>query len=89
MGDTDAFAGMGLISELYQPEVGIVPIGDRFTMGARSAAFACKKYFHFKTIFPCHYGTFPGLLDASAEKFVTEMKGHNVVVPKVGQVVTV
>jgi L-ascorbate metabolism protein UlaG (beta-lactamase superfamily) len=88
MGDTDVFAGMALINELYQPEIGIVPIGDRFTMGARSAAFACKKFFHFRTIFPCHYGTFPGLLDATADKFATEMRGHNVVVPKVGEVVT-
>ena len=36
-------------------------------------------------ILPCHYGTFPGMLDPNADKFVAEMKGHNVVVPKVGQ----
>ena len=40
-------------------------------------------------ILPCHYGTFPGMLDADADKFVAEMKDHNVVVPKVGQTVTV
>ena len=40
-------------------------------------------------ILPCHYGTFPGMLDPDAGKFVAEMKGHNVVVPKVGQTVTV
>jgi L-ascorbate metabolism protein UlaG (beta-lactamase superfamily) len=84
MGDTDVFAGMGLINELYQPTIGIVPIGDRFTMGAKSAAFACRKFFHFKTILPCHYGTFAGMLDPDASKFVAEMGGHNVVVPPVG-----
>ena len=63
--------------------------GDRFTMGAKSAAFTCKKFFAFKTILPCHYGTFPDLLDPDASKFVAEMKGHNVVVPKPGEVVTV
>jgi L-ascorbate metabolism protein UlaG (beta-lactamase superfamily) len=89
MGDTDVFAGMALIDELHRPDVGIVPIGDRFTMGARSAAFACKKFFSFSTILPCHYGTFPGLLDATADKFVAEMEGHNVVVPKPGEMVTV
>ena len=89
MGDTDVFAGMGIIAELYRPDVGIVPIGDRFTMGARTAAYACKKFFDFSMILPCHYGTFPGLLDATADKFVAEMAGHNVVVTKVGQTIAV
>jgi L-ascorbate metabolism protein UlaG (beta-lactamase superfamily) len=89
MGDTDMFGGMALIAEFHRPQIGIVPIGDRFTMGARSAAFTCKKFFQFEMILPCHYGTFPGLLDPDADKFVAEMKDHNVIVPKVGQTVTV
>ena len=89
MGDTDMFGGMALIAEFHKPDIGIVPIGDRFTMGARSAAFACKKFFQFEMILPCHYGTFPGMLDPNADKFVAEMSGHNVVVPKVGQALTV
>lgn len=84
MGDTDVFAGMGLINELYQPTIGIVPIGDRFTMGAASASFACKRFFNFKTVVPCHYGTFPGMLDADASKFTAEMGSHIVLVPPVG-----
>ena len=89
MGDTDMFSGMELIAEFHKPDIGIVPIGDRFTMGAKSAAFACKKYFSFKSILPCHYGTFEGMLDPDASKFVAEMKGHNVLVPKIGETVTV
>jgi L-ascorbate metabolism protein UlaG (beta-lactamase superfamily) len=89
MGDTDMFGGMALISEFHKPHIGIVPIGDRFTMGAKAAAFTCKKFFAFEMILPCHYGTFPGMLDADADKFVAEMAGQNVVVPKVGQVLTV
>ena len=89
MGDTDMFAGMALINELYQPTIGIVPIGDRFTMGARTAAFACKKFFHFKMVLPCHYSTFPGMLDANADAFVAAMAGRSVVVPKVGAAVAV
>ncbi len=85
MGDTEMFAGMALIAEFHRPDIGIVPIGDRFTMGARSAAFACKKFFKFDMILPAHYGTFPGMLDPNADKFVAEMKDQNVVVPKVGQ----
>jgi len=88
MGDTEMFGGMALIAEFHKPHIGIVPIGDRFTMGARSAAFACKKFFSFEMILPCHYGTFPGMLDASADKFVAEINSQNVVVPKVGQGLT-
>lgn len=89
MGDTDIFPGMALVAELHKPAVGLVPIGDRFTMGARSAAVACRKYFSFKTVIPCHYGTFAGMLDATADRFVAEMAGQNVVVAKVGEAVPV
>ncbi|HRD78091.1 MAG TPA: metal-dependent hydrolase, partial [Hyphomicrobiaceae bacterium] len=88
MGDTDMFGGMALIAELHRPDVGIVPIGDRFTMGARSAAFACRKFFKFKTILPCHYGTFPGMLDPTADQFIAEMKGENVRAPKIGETIS-
>ncbi len=84
MGDTDIFSDMALINEIYNPAIGIVPVGDRFTMGGELAAMACKRFFKFETVIPCHYGTFP-IIDASADKFVIAMSGHNVVVPKVGE----
>lgn len=87
MGDTDIFPGMGLINEIYRPDIGIVPIGDRFTMGARTAAMACKRYFAFRTVIPCHYGTF-GLLAPNADAFVAEMSPAPVTVPKVGEALT-
>lgn len=68
MGDTDIFSDMALIHELYEPKVGIVPIGDRFTMGARSAALACNRFFDFETIVPCHFGTFP-IIDQDSATF--------------------
>jgi L-ascorbate metabolism protein UlaG (beta-lactamase superfamily) len=83
MGDTAIFSDMALIAEIYRPEIGFVPIGDRYTMGAKTAALACKRFFKFDTIVPCHYGTFP-LLDQTADKFVAEMGGSPVLVPKVG-----
>ncbi|MEW5963428.1 MAG: metal-dependent hydrolase [Pseudomonadota bacterium] len=86
MGDTDVSPGMALVAELYEPKIGIVPIGDRFTMGARTAAYACKTFFSFDAVIPCHYGTFP-IIDQTADKFVAAMEGRNVVVPKVGQAV--
>ncbi len=85
MGDTDIFGDMALIQELHQPQIGLVPIGDRFTMGGAVAALACKRYFDFKTIVPCHYGSFP-IIDQSADTFVNAMDGSDAVkVPKVGE----
>lgn len=83
MGDTAIFSDMGLINEIHRPQIGFVPIGDRYTMGAKTAALACKRFFQFEIVVPCHYGTFP-LLDQTADKFIAEMAGQNVVVPKVG-----
>jgi len=74
MGDTDIFGDMALINELHRPKVGIVPIGDRFTMGGAVAALACQRFFDFETVVPCHYGTFP-IIDQTADKFVEGMKG--------------
>ena len=45
MGDTDAFGDMAILNELHAPKIGIVPIGDRFTMGAKTAAFAVNRFF--------------------------------------------
>lgn len=83
MGDTDIFSDMALINELHEPQIGIVPIGDRYTMGAKAAALACKRFFDFDTVVPCHYGTFP-VIDPTADKFVAAMGDHEVLVPEVG-----
>lgn len=72
MGDTDIFSDMALINEIYRPKIGLVPIGDRFTMGAKTAAMACQRFFEFDTIVPCHYGTFP-ILDQNTDAFVSAL----------------
>ena len=77
MGDTDIFGDMALINELHQPEIGIVPIGDRFTMGGAVAALACRRFFNFKTVVPCHYASF-GIIDQNSDKFVAGMEGSGV-----------
>ncbi len=69
LGDTNAFGDMALIDELFRPEIGLVPIGDRFTMGAREAALAVNRFFRFRVVIPCHYMTFPGIAQ-SADEFV-------------------
>jgi L-ascorbate metabolism protein UlaG (beta-lactamase superfamily) len=89
MGDTDIFFDMTLINELHEPKIGIVPIGDRFTMGGAVAALACRRFFKFETVLPCHYGTFP-IIDHTADKFVAGLEGSgiDVKVPEVGGSVT-
>jgi L-ascorbate metabolism protein UlaG (beta-lactamase superfamily) len=86
LGDTDIFSDMALISEIHRPKVAIVPIGDRFTMGAATAALAVKRFLNVETVIPCHFGTFP-IIDQTADKFVAEMKGHatKVIVPENGK----
>ncbi|MEL6318411.1 MAG: metal-dependent hydrolase, partial [Pseudomonadota bacterium] len=88
MGDTDVFSDMGLYQELHKPKVGIVPIGGHFTMDAGRAAFACKKFFQFDTVIPCHYQTFP-LLAQSADAFAAAMAPTRVVAPSVMETVSV
>ena len=53
----------------------MVPIGDRFTMGANTAALAVKRFFKLEKVIPCHYGSF-GIIAPNADAFVAEMKGH-------------
>ena len=87
MGDTDIFSDMGLINELHAPKIGMVPIGDRFTMGGAVAALACRRFFKFDKVIPCHFASFP-MVDQSADKFVAGMDGSGttVLAPKVGEV---
>lgn len=73
-GDTGVFSDMALVQAFYKPEIGILPIGDRFTMDAAGAAYAAKTYFKFKHVVPCHYATFP-MLAGSADGFVKAMEG--------------
>jgi L-ascorbate metabolism protein UlaG (beta-lactamase superfamily) len=90
VGDTDIFGDMALIDEIHQPRVGLVPIGDRFTMGGEVAALACKRFFHFETIIPCHYGTFP-LLDQTPDRFKATLgpDASKVVVPTIGETIEI
>ncbi|KAA0970139.1 metal-dependent hydrolase [Aureimonas fodinaquatilis] len=85
MGDTDIFGDMALVQELHQPQIGLVPIGDRFTMGGAVAALACRRYFRFEKIVPIHWGTFP-LLDQTADGFVEAMEdaAKTVLAPQIG-----
>lgn len=59
-GDTCVFGDMALIAKLLAPDWALLPIGDYYTMGPRSAAEAIR-LLGVKTVIPMHYGTFPVL----------------------------
>jgi L-ascorbate metabolism protein UlaG (beta-lactamase superfamily) len=63
---------MKLIGELYEPDLAMLPIGDRFTMGPREAAYAIR-LLGVKHVIPMHYATFP-FLTGTAEQLRKETK---------------
>lgn len=65
-GDTNVFGDMKIIHELYGPEIAMLPVGDRFTMSPREAAYACN-LLKPKTVIPMHFGTFPMLTGTPAQ----------------------
>ncbi|MBI4539466.1 MAG: metal-dependent hydrolase [Gemmatimonadetes bacterium] len=67
-GDTTLFSDMKLIGEIYSPDVALIPIGDRFTMGPELATRAAE-FIKPKVAVPIHYRTWPLLVqDASGFK---------------------
>jgi L-ascorbate metabolism protein UlaG (beta-lactamase superfamily) len=78
---------MQLIRQLYAPEIGMIPIGDHYTMGPKAAALAAK-YLGLKTILPIHYGTFPQLTGTPAE-LEQYLKGADikVIAPQPGETI--
>jgi L-ascorbate metabolism protein UlaG (beta-lactamase superfamily) len=55
-GDTALFSDMKLIGELYHPDIALLPIGGRYTMGIAEAMIAAN-YIGAKTVIPIHYNT--------------------------------
>ena len=88
MGDTDVMADMGLYAEMHQPTHAIVPIGGHFTMDAKRAAYACRKFFDFQGVIPSHYATFP-LLEQSPQTFIDHVAPVRVMAPAVMETVDI
>jgi len=66
-GDTAVFGDMRTIADLYQPDIALLPIGDRYVMSPREAALAAK-LLNVKTVIPMHFGTFP-ILTGTPQEF--------------------
>lgn len=56
-GDTALFTDIKLIGDAFKPDIALLPIGDRFTMGPEEAAQAAA-WTQCKVAVPIHYKTF-------------------------------
>jgi L-ascorbate metabolism protein UlaG (beta-lactamase superfamily) len=71
-GDTGLFSDMRLIGELYHPQVALLPIGGRYTMGPAEAMMAAN-FVGAKLVIPIHYNTWDKIrADAGAFKKALE-----------------
>jgi L-ascorbate metabolism protein UlaG (beta-lactamase superfamily) len=59
-GDTGLTYDLRLVGEFFSPDLSLLPIGDRYTMGPASAARAVD-FIRPKKVVPIHYGTFPAV----------------------------
>jgi len=60
-GDTALFSDMKLIGDLYHPDVALLPIGGRYTMGVSEAMIAAN-FIGAKTVIPIHYNTWDKIM---------------------------
>jgi L-ascorbate metabolism protein UlaG (beta-lactamase superfamily) len=70
-GDTGVFGDMDLIRELYRPKVAILPVGGKYTMGVREAAYAME-LLGCEIMIPGHYNTFPNQM-ADTDELVRQV----------------
>jgi L-ascorbate metabolism protein UlaG (beta-lactamase superfamily) len=85
-GDTAVFSDMKLISEIYKPELAMIPIGDLFTMSPVEASYACR-FLSTKYVVPMHFGTFPALTGTPAmlRELTKDIKGMEIIALKPGE----
>jgi L-ascorbate metabolism protein UlaG (beta-lactamase superfamily) len=78
-GDTAVFSDMALIGRLLEPDIAMLPIGDHYTMGPRSAAEAIRML-GVKKVVPMHFGTFPVLVGTPDDlrKHASDVQGLEV-----------
>ncbi len=88
--DTSLFSDMQLISQMYGPQVAILPVGGLFTMGVREAARAAS-LIRPDVVIPCHYGDAvgqPADIDAFSDMVGFLSPNTNVAKLEPGQSVT-
>ncbi|WP_319543537.1 metal-dependent hydrolase [uncultured Pseudodesulfovibrio sp.] len=70
-GDTGLFGDMELFGKFHDIDIAMLPIGGRFTMDAKQAAYACK-LLKCKKIIPQHWGTWP-ILDQNTQSMAEQL----------------
>ena len=88
-GDTGVFGDMkDVIRDLYKPQIALLPIGDRYTMGPFEASIAAQ-WIDPDIIIPMHYNTFP-VIEQDPEEFADRVESMNkktkVVILEPGQI---
>ena len=60
-GDTGLFGDMKMvIGDIYKPDIALLPIGDKFTMGIEDVAIAAG-WLQSRIVIPMHYNTFEAI----------------------------
>jgi L-ascorbate metabolism protein UlaG (beta-lactamase superfamily) len=87
-GDTGVFGDMALIKEIYNPDLALLPIGDNYTMGPRTAAIAMR-LLGAKYVIPIHYATFPVLTGtpAALREYAANQSGTEILALAPGETV--
>lgn len=78
-GDTDLMADMEWMADVHRPTIGILAAGGHYTMDMERAAYACRRWFRFHTVIPCHWGTFPALAQSAEPLVKGVMPGTRVI----------
>lgn len=89
-GDTCVFGDMKIIGELYQPQLAMLPIGDRFTMSPREATYAIR-LLGVKKVIPMHWGTFPLLTGTPDQlrEFTRDLEGLEILAMRPGEQIAI
>lgn len=89
-GDTALFSDMKLIGALYHPDVAILPVGGRYTMGPAEAMMAAE-FVGAGIVIPMHYNTWPAIeQDLTGFKEALERTADiRVIIPAPGESVEV
>lgn len=85
-GDTGLTSDMKILPEFFNIDLAFLPIGDRFTMGARSAAKAVE-WIGASVAVPIHYGTWD-LIKGDPEEFA-RLAGDKARILQPGEQITV
>ena len=73
MGDTGVFGDMKLISDMYKPDLLLIPIGGgQFVMNPVDAAMATRDLIKPRMAIPIHYGTTPQL-SGTPEQYIQSL----------------